>query len=207
MNWLAHAFLSESDIEFRLGNLLADLVKGRDRTDMSAGFLRGVRCHQAIDAFTDSHPVVHRSRARIGGGYRHVTGILVDVFYDHFLALNWNRYSREPLDAFTARLYADILAHPVKLPEEAQAAIDRMLNDDRLGSYRSVEGIEASLRRVSMRLSARTGKDFGLEKGVTELHANFDGLGSDFAEFFPLLQPSVTTILDAEDGATTDADR
>src|SRR5215831_13515757 len=102
MNWLAHAFLSKPDIEFCLGNLLAYLIRGRDRMAMTAAFLQGVRQHQAIDAFTDSHPVVQRSRARISG-YRHATGILVDVFYDHFLARDWNRHSTEPLEAFTAR--------------------------------------------------------------------------------------------------------
>ena len=123
MNWLAHVFLSKPDIEFRLGNLLADLVKGRDRAGMSVAFLDGVRQHQAIDAFTDAHPVVHRSRARIGGDYGHATGILVDVFYDHFLALDWGRYSTEPLESFTARLYGDIRAHPIPLSEEAQAEV------------------------------------------------------------------------------------
>jgi len=58
---------------FPFGNLLADLVKGRDRAAMSARFLNGVRQHQAIDVFTDSHPIVHRSRARLGDGYPHVT--------------------------------------------------------------------------------------------------------------------------------------
>jgi acyl carrier protein phosphodiesterase len=191
VNWLAHAFLSEPDIEFRLGNLLADLVKGRDRADMSPGFLEGVRCHQAIDAFTDTHPVVHRSRGRIGAGYRHVTGILVDVFYDHFLALDWDRYSSEPLDVFTTRLYADIRAVSITLPEEARAGIDRMIRDDRLGSYRRLDGIEATLQRVSKRLLARTGKDLELAKAVPELVANFDALASDFTEFFPQLQAHV----------------
>jgi acyl carrier protein phosphodiesterase len=194
VNWLAHAFLSEPDVECRLGNLLADLVKGRDRDGMNASFLRGVKCHQAIDSFTDSHPVVHRSRARIGSGYRHVTGILVDVFYDHYLALDWDRYSAEPLDAFTARLYSDLRAHPITAPEEARAALDRMVRDDRLGSYRTLEGIEATLLRVSIRLTERTGREFALEKAITELRANFDGLGSDFAEFFPLLRSHVAAI-------------
>ncbi len=191
MNWLAHVFLSPPDIEFRLGNLLADLVKGPDRAAMSPEFLAGVRRHQAIDAFTDTHPVVHRSRARIGSDFHHATGILVDVFYDHFLALDWDRYSHQPLDEFTASLYADIGAHPIRLPAQAQAAVERMLSDDRLGSYRRLDGIEASLRRVSLRLAERTGRDFGLERGVSELVANFEGLRGDFAEFFPQLEASV----------------
>jgi acyl carrier protein phosphodiesterase len=188
VNWLAHAFLSKPDVEFRLGNLLADLIKGRDRATMSAAFLDGVRHHQAIDSFTDSHPTVHRSRARIGGNFRHATGILVDIFYDHFLALDWERYAPEPLDAFTARLYADIRTGTTQFPEEAQAALERMIRDDRLGSYRSLDGIEASLRRVSRRLAARIGRDLGLERGVSELVAHFEELRGDFTEFFPQLQ-------------------
>jgi acyl carrier protein phosphodiesterase len=191
VNWLAHAYLSKPDVEFRLGNLLADLVKGRDRAAMSAAFLEGVRRHQVIDAFTDAHPAVHRSRARIDGDFQHATGILVDVFYDHFLALDWERYAPEPLDSFTARMYADIRRHSINLPEEARAAVERMMADDRLGSYRRLDGIEASLRRVSLRLAARTGQDIGLERGLSELVANFDELRADFAEFFPQLRAHV----------------
>ena len=204
MNWLAHAFLSEPDTEFRLGNLLADLVKGRDRAAMTPGFLAGVRRHQAIDAFTDTHPAARRSRARVGEGFRRATGILVDVFYDHFLALDWDRYSPEPLGAFTAQLYADIRRHPIALPDEARAAIEQMLADDRLGSYRTVDGIAAALRRVSVRLAARTGRDLGLERGVSELVAHFDGLRADFAEFFPDLRAHVSDPAAAEPPAAPD---
>jgi acyl carrier protein phosphodiesterase len=201
LNWLAHALLSEPDIEFRLGNLLADLVKGRDRAAMTARFLDGARHHQAIDVFTDAHQVVHRSRARIGGEFRHVTGIMVDVFYDHFLALDWGRYSAEPLDAFTAKLYEDIRMGTDRFPEEARAALERMVAEDRLGSYRRLDGIEASLGRVSLRLASRIGRDLGLERGVAELVANFEGLSGDFAEFFPQLQEHSGDRLKAETGA------
>ena len=207
MNWLAHAFLSRPDPEFRLGNLLADLVKGRDRAGRSAAFLDGVRHHQAIDAFTDAHPTVHRSRARIGGDFRHTTGILVDVFYDHFLALDWGRYSTEPLEAFTARLYDDMRLGMTPFPEEAREALEGMIREDRLASYRRLDGIEAALRRVSLRLAARVGRDFGLERGVSELVAHFEGLRRDFAEFFPQLQAHVGYSPEPEPAAAPDMSR
>ena len=100
MNWLAHAFLSSADTDFRLGNLLADIVKGSDLDGMPPEFLAGVRCHRAIDSFTDSHPVPRRSRVRIAGEWGRFSGILIDVFYDHFLAVNWDRYADVPLPAF-----------------------------------------------------------------------------------------------------------
>jgi acyl carrier protein phosphodiesterase len=102
MNWLAHAFLSEPDLECRLGNLLADMVKGKDRATMSPLFLRGVACHQSIDSFTDFHPVVERSKLRITPRFGRVAGILVDIFYDHFLSLSWEDYAPVPLNEFTA---------------------------------------------------------------------------------------------------------
>jgi acyl carrier protein phosphodiesterase len=193
VNLLAHAFLSGPGPEVRLGNVLADYVKGRDRRAMSAGFLEGVRQHQVIDIFTDSHPIVFRSRARISG-YPHVTGILVDVFYDHFLSLRWQHYSSESLGAFTARLYADLRSHPIPMPDEARAALNRVIDADLLGSYGSIEGIEDALRRVSRRLAARVGRDFELAKATSELLRNLDDLGRDFDEFFPALRAHVASV-------------
>jgi acyl carrier protein phosphodiesterase len=189
VNWLAHVFLSEPDIEVRLGNLLADLVKGPARRGMGSAFLQGVQQHQAIDAFTDAHPIVHRSRARLDSNqYRYVRGILIDIFYDHFLAINWDCYCSQSLKSFTDDLYAEIQANSLQLPEPVRMAVDRLICEDLLGSYRHIEGIETCLRRVSRRLSARVGREFALEKGVSELQTHFDELASDFAAFFPLLQ-------------------
>jgi acyl carrier protein phosphodiesterase len=80
VNWLAHVFLSEPDVEFRLGNLLADIVRGEELRRMSPDFQRGVLRHMQIDAFTDAHPLVKRSRSRISPESRRFSGVLVDVF-------------------------------------------------------------------------------------------------------------------------------
>jgi acyl carrier protein phosphodiesterase len=197
VNWLAHVFLSTPDVEFRLGNLLADIVKGPERVGMPASFMAGVRQHQKIDAFTDTDETVRRSRGRVGlgakGEFRLVRGIVIDIFYDHLLALEWDRYSAEPLDAFTGRFYAEVRAHPIRLPTQAQVAVDRMLEHDALGSYRSIEGVAGALRRVSWRLQSRTGKEFHLENALPDLVANMDGLRDDFADFFPRLRAILQT--------------
>ena len=191
MNWLAHVFLSEPNVEFRLGNLLADIVKGSDRIGMSPQFLRGVNCHRAIDSFTDAHPVVRRSRSRISGPYRRFSGVLVDVFYDYFLAAQWRTYSSVSLDAFTADFYTQATACPITVPQPARIAIDRIVQHDLLGQYRHIEGVEHSLRRLSMRLTARWRKEFALQHSVADLLADESGFAADFAEFFPELQAHV----------------
>ncbi|HEY0943274.1 MAG TPA: ACP phosphodiesterase [Steroidobacter sp.] len=188
MNWLAHVFLSEPDVEYRLGNLLADIVRGDELRRMSAGFQRGVQKHKQIDAFTDAHPLVRRSRARVSTEFRRFSGVLVDVFYDHLLAINWDRYSPIVLDAFTAKFYADIEARHIELPTSARVTLDRIIRHDLLGSYRRVEGVERSLRRLSAYLSSRWRREFALENGVADLVAHQAGFEADFVEFFPQLQ-------------------
>jgi len=188
LNWLAHVFLSEPEVEFRLGNLLADIVRGEELRRMSAGFQRGVQKHKQIDAFTDSHPLVKRSRARVSAESRRFSGVLVDVFYDHLLATHWDRYSPIVLDAFTAKFYADIEASKIELPASARVTLDRIIRHDLLGSYRRIEGVERSLRRLSAYLSSRWRREFALEKGVADLVAHRAGFEADFAEFFPQLQ-------------------
>jgi acyl carrier protein phosphodiesterase len=193
MNWLAHVFLSEPDVEFRLGNLLADVVRGPDREAMTAAFRSGAKRHHAIDKFTDAHEVVRRSRARVDKEHRRFSGVLVDVFYDYILASRWDQYSSQPLDAFTASFYADVRARRLPVPEPAQAMLDRILRHDLLGSYREPAGVERSLRRISTMLASRWRREFDLERSVPNLIAHEAEYARDFAEFFPQLQAHVAS--------------
>jgi acyl carrier protein phosphodiesterase len=193
MNWLAHALLSPADPEIRLGNLLADFIKGRDRQHVSERFASGLRLHSLIDRFTDSHPLVHRSIARLDGAFPLVGGILIDIFYDHLLARTWEQHHPESLDAFAQGVYADLTRYTVRLPDEASEAVAWMIREDRLGSYRRIEGIEIALRNVSRRLSARTGRVFHLEHALPALVERIDDYQADFDAFFPELRAAAET--------------
>jgi len=193
MNWLAHVFLSESTTQFRLGNLLADLVRGADREAMSLEFRRGAACHKAIDAFTDSHPDVHRSRARIDPRLRRFSGVLVDIFYDYLLARHWDEHSQVPLDEFTTAFYADVRRETLVLPRDAQATLERIMKHDLLGQYRELAGVERSLRRVSTYISQRWRRDYSLDAGVADLRTHEAEFAADFATFFPQLRAHVAT--------------
>lgn len=193
MNWLAHVFLSEPTADFRLGNLLADLVRGADREVMSTEFQRGAACHKAIDAFTDSHAIVRRSRARIDRRFRRFSGVVVDIFYDYLLAQSWSTYCAEPLEAFTSAFYAQA-RRPIELPPDAKVTLERIVKHDLLGQYRELAGVEQSLRRISSYISRRWRRDYALDSSVTELQAHETQLAADFAEFFPQLRAHVAAL-------------
>jgi acyl carrier protein phosphodiesterase len=194
LNWLAHVYLSEPAVEFRLGNLLADLVRGEERLHMPADFIRGAQRHKAIDAFTDAHPIVRQSRLRISPHYRRFSGVLMDIFYDYFLARHWLDYSAEPLATFTASFYEEVKQRTLPLPEPARATLDRIVAHDLLGQYSRIDGVEHSLRRVSTYLAKRWRRDFQLAASVQELIEHEAEFAADFAGFFPKLREHVASL-------------
>src|SRR5690606_29576564 len=100
MNFLAHIYLSGNDDLIRIGNFMADGIKGKDYEEYPEKLKTGILLHRFIDTYTDAHPIVRESTKRLHSKYHHYSGVAVDMFYDHFLAKNWSRYSDEPLDEF-----------------------------------------------------------------------------------------------------------
>ncbi len=191
MNWLAHLFLAESDPEVCLGNLLGDLVKGKQREALNLKMQRGISCHQAIDIFTDRHPLVKRSKQRIDPQYRRFAGILVDVFYDYILATNWQDYSDIPLTTFTLSIYTSWSDYLTSLPTYPQGVIRRLIAEDWLGSYVSLTGIENTLARISWKLNRRTNRQYDLTPAIEQLVLHYSQLQQDFQQFFPQLQSHI----------------
>lgn len=187
MNWLAHVFLSPPDIEFQMGNLLADYVRGAAREGMSAKFREGVQCHLGIDAFTDAHPLVQRSKSRIEPRFRRFAGVLVDIYYDHLLARHWGRFSEVPLREFTLRFAMQAVPNCTELPEDAAWMLQRMIEEDRLWSYREISGVQTALWRLSQRLNDRWHRDIQLTEAVPGMQACDAALEGDFLEFLPQL--------------------
>ncbi|HUG82141.1 MAG TPA: ACP phosphodiesterase [Bryobacterales bacterium] len=189
MNFLAHLYLSGDDPDVLVGNMMGDFLKGIGASGYPAAIQEGIRLHRGIDSFTDAHPVFARSRRRFEPPYRRYAGVLVDVFYDHFLAAGWSTYSpHESLASFAHRSYAILSSAPVDLPPRMQRAVRAMAEQDWLGSYASRGGIDLTLQRMSRRPK----RPNPLAAAGSQLALHADGLQSDFAEFFPDLIEYVT---------------
>lgn len=187
MNWLAHLYLSEPDAQFRVGNLLPDLVGRSELANLPNSYQRGIRCHRKIDAFTDTHPRVRACIARFGPPYRRFGGILTDVYFDHFLARDWPRYSSMPLADFIAEVYRDIEICLPEIPWQAARALNRMREEDWLGSYQRITGISHILRLISRRLRRR----FDLSGSVPMFTKHESAHSEDFRYFFQELMARV----------------
>ena len=185
MNWLAHLFLSRPDGKHRLGNLFGDLVKGKERRELSSCFHEGIEQHLSIDSFTDRHPVFKLSKQRINPNYRRYSGVLIDVFYDHFLAVNWHHYSSVQLKAFTDDVYQSFTEYWDEIPYFPRMVIYKMIEQDWLGSSYYIAGVETTLQRIKAKLSAKHQDFFVVANFINELKTNYDLLNRDFNRFFP----------------------
>ena len=183
MNYLAHLYLAGDDSELLIGGLMGDFVKGRVDPARPAAVRAGILLHRRVDSFTDQHPVVRRSKARIDPEFRRYAGILVDLFFDHFLACDWPAYSRQPLPQYARRIYRILNRQLPSLPPRMQHSVLYMVRDDLLVSYREIDGIRRALSGIERRLS----RPSRLAEAVAELEANYASFREDFAEFFPEL--------------------
>jgi len=181
MNFLAHVYLADGSDDSIVGSLMGDFVKGRLDGRHGDAVTHAIALHRRIDSFTDAHPVVAASRARVSVERRRYAGILVDVFYDHFLARHWDDYSDVALERFTARVYAALRAHHAVLPERLQYMAPRMAAHDWLASYRHLEAVAIALDRMGERLK----RGNALLGSAVELEANYAAFEADFRAFFP----------------------
>ena len=89
MNYLAHIYLSDNNEKNMLGNFLGDFVNKSLEDNYEDSIKNGIFMHQKLDSFTDSNPYF-LSKKRISSVNRRLAGVLIDMFYDHFLAKNWH---------------------------------------------------------------------------------------------------------------------
>ncbi|MEJ2310197.1 MAG: ACP phosphodiesterase [Gammaproteobacteria bacterium] len=181
MNYLAHLYLSDNDPDSLVGSLMGDFIKGRVGDELEPAIKRGVLLHRKVDVFTDAHPVIRASKRRISPGFRRYAGILVDIFYDHFLASEWPAYSDIPLDAFAQDVYRILEERHATLPAKMQRSMSYMVSNRLLQSYREIEGVRRALSGIETRLR----RPSRLGESVHELEQNYAALREDFSAYLP----------------------
>jgi acyl carrier protein phosphodiesterase len=191
LNYLAHVFLSGSDEQLLVGNFIADAVKGKQAALYPQGIARGIRLHRLIDSYTDTHPVVAETKARLRPRYRKYAPVVADLYFDHFLASRFEEYATESLESYTARVYTLINRHFELLPERVQHFFPYMMKQNWLLSYAQVTGIGQALGGLSRRTSFVS----GMETAGEELLENYSLYNRDFSLFFPELKAYVEEVL------------
>lgn len=180
MNYLAHIYLSGEDDEYKIGNFIADSVKGKKFTHYPLKIQQGIVLHRAIDTYTDTHPIVRQSIHRLFPRYSHYSGVIIDILYDHFLASNWRQFSNIPLDDYVEEFYSLLDENFEILPKRVQQFLPYMKQDNWLLNYSSVSGIGRILKQMNIRTKGKSGMDTAVE----ELQLYYKEFEDEFFAFF-----------------------
>lgn len=180
MNFLAHIYLSFDDPEITLGNFFADHIRGNRFKHFPEKVQKGIILHRAIDTFTDAHPIARQSSKRLHKNYSHYSRVIVDIYYDHFLAKNWETYSPTSLKKYVDSFYDLLEANFEMLPRGTQRMMPYMVADDWLYNYSNLEGIS----RVLNGMNRRTNNRSRMNHAIMDLKEHYNAFETEFTDFF-----------------------
>jgi len=180
MNFLAHIYLSFGDEEITIGNFIADSIRGNKIDHLPTRIQKGILLHREIDTYTDSHAIPKISSKRLHKNYSHYSRVIVDIFYDHFLAKNWKSYSDTPLKIYVENFY-DLLEdnYPI-LPHGVQRMMPYMITDNWIYNYSKMEGIGRVLNGMNRRTMNKSKMNFA----ILDLEEHYTDFEKEFTSFF-----------------------
>lgn len=183
MNYLAHVYLSGEDEEIIIGNFIGDYVKGQDFKKYSESVKKGIMLHRNIDSFTDRNEINIKAKSLLNKKYGKYSGIVVDIFYDHFLTKNWHVFSRQILDDFIENLHKVLIKYFEILPEKVKQFLPSFIDNNWIRTYKSIKGIKIVLLRMSKNSSLPDETEYAIDI----LKNYYDDIETGFLNYFPEL--------------------
>ena len=180
MNFLAHIYLSGDDDFVKIGNFMADSIRGSQYLDYPNSLQKGILLHRHIDSFTDAHSIYRKSKHRLHEKYGHYSGVIMDIAYDHFLAKNWSKYSNEKLEDYAADFYQLIQDNYEILTERTKGMLPYMIGRNWLVSYATIAGLEMILFQMDYRTKHRA----HMQEAIVEIQNFYTEFESEFFQFF-----------------------
>ena len=180
MNFLAHIYLSFGDDEITIGNFIADSIRGNKFDHLPPRVQQGIVLHRHIDTYTDSHATPKKSSKRLHKNYSHYSRVIVDIYYDHFLAKNWKQYSDVPLAIFVERFYELLEDNYTILPVGVKRMMPYMIADNWIYNYSKMKGIGKVLHGMNRRTQNRSKMNFA----ILDLEEHYDEFEAEFTSFF-----------------------
>lgn len=184
MNFLAHIYLSGNNDLLKIGNFMADSIRGNSYENYPKEIKKGILLHRFIDSFTDAHPIYRKSKHRLHEKYGHYSGVIMDIVYDHFLAKNWANYSNKKLEEYADEFYQLLQDNYDLLTEKVQGMMPYMIARNWLVSYASISGLEMILFQMDHRTKNRV----AMHEAIVELQKFYLEFETEFTLFFEELQ-------------------
>ena len=184
LNFLAHFHLAQPTDGSRIGALLGDFIRGTPeslRTQLPLKVIDGIILHRAIDRFTDSHKIFLQSKELLSRPRRRFAGIIIDIYFDHFLAGLWSEFSEVSLPDFTTEIYATLRRRADWIGPEVSEIARQMQAENWLTASATIPGLALTFHKVSHRRTFLTPL-IGAEEDLANHYQIFK---TAFRNFYP----------------------
>ena len=180
MNYLAHAYLSGDNIPLSVGNFIADFVKGKNYLSYPDKIIKGIFFHRLIDDYTDKHWIFKKNVSKLFPKYRHYSRVIIDMYYDHFLAANWNRFHHTSLSDYSRNFSKNMLSFQSFLPSKVYDFLKNLETENWFVSYSSIDG----MKNILVKMDSRTSFESNMHDSVDDLKKDYNSFKKDFFAFF-----------------------
>ncbi len=191
MHYLSHLYLSKNyTSDIMVGNFIGIASKRicfsdynkRNYYNINPEYLKGVVLHDMIDNFIHHHPVIVECKKKLIINTKFKSES-IDLIFDHFLAVNWDKYSAISLEEFAKNTYDQLAIFQKHYPYKCKRVFNTMTKNNLLENYKTLEG----LHKIVKLLGKLTGNTLMFESSLVTLVNNYAQFQKYFEEFFPQL--------------------
>ncbi len=188
VNILAHLYLSGDSDDIKIGNFIGDYVKGHDYQNYPALVRKGIILHRHIDTYTDQHPIVSKAKTRLADQYHKYAGIIIDIFFDHYLSRDWTFFSSTPLKKYIDQTNELLMNNYEMMPPRVQSFLPKLVNNRWMEKYNTIKGIEGVLVRMAKNTTLPEISPYA----INILKKYYDTFNDEFYSYFEQLMKFVT---------------
>ena len=179
MNFLGHLYFSNNDVRLMLANMYGDFIKGNDLSHLSTIQEKGVRLHREIDSYMDNQKDVRECMQQLYSHLPKVTGVAMDLYFDHLLAKNWANHHEKELSSFLQEFYDAIDKYAANYDASFEKFMHRLKDRNWISYYVSEYGLDKACHGVSSRISFEN----ALVKGLKVFQSNDELIINAFEKY------------------------
>lgn len=183
MNFLTHLYFCNKSRENTTGLIIGNTARPNYLSKYNLEILKGIAMDMQIRRFSEGNADFNNSIQKINTKYSKNASFMVNIFYDHFLAKNWDKYAKIPLDGFSDTIYQIILENMNLLPYKVRKFSPEMISKEWITGLTSIEGTHRYIKLISKTERFTT----NLDQCLIELIENYQQYNNDFENYFKSL--------------------
>lgn len=184
MNYIAHLHTAEHTQTSLLGSFLGDFVKGSQLGHLPKLLQIGVTLHRKVDVYTDAHLEILALKSNFPGSIRKMSGVVLDIYFDHLLMTHWHHFSTNQVSKVLARFYQELSLQDLTLSARFEMVKKSLLSHQWLEHYSHAKQCHAAFLSIEKRLG---GKIQFADASMRYVAQNHTDIEQAFLRFYPQL--------------------